>query len=74
LPERWCGEAARRDDARLARRRDRTPLVDGGYRVDEGAVRDDFVHFLAQIGGMALRAEGHGAAVQRDMLPCIPSV
>ena len=37
LAERVCGQAARRDEARGARRLDRNPVVDGGYRRDDGA-------------------------------------
>jgi hypothetical protein len=50
LAERWCWEVARRDDARVARRLDRTQVVDGVYRLDEGAVLEDFLHFLPAIG------------------------
>jgi hypothetical protein len=74
LAERWCWEVARRDDTRLARRLYRTQLVDGVYRLAEGAVLDGFVHFLDHVGVMALRPEGRGAAIPRDMLPCVPSV
>jgi Transposase DDE domain len=74
LAERLCWEVARRDDARIARRLYRKQLVDGVYRLDEGAVLDDFFHFLDQIGVMALLAEVHGAAVQREMLPFIQYV
>jgi hypothetical protein len=74
LAERLCWEVARRDDARMARRLYRKQLVDGVYRLDEGAVLDDFFHFLDQIGVMALLAEVHGAAVQREMLPFIQYV
>jgi hypothetical protein len=42
LAERWCGQVARRDDARVVRRLDRTPVVEGVERLDEGARRDDF--------------------------------
>jgi hypothetical protein len=36
LAERWCWEAARRDDSRVARRLWRQHLVDGGYRWMKG--------------------------------------
>jgi hypothetical protein len=36
LAERLCGQVARRDDARLARRLYRKQVVDGVYRLDEG--------------------------------------
>jgi hypothetical protein len=45
--------------------------VDGVYRLDEGAVLDDFFHFLRALGVMALLEEVHGAAIQREMLPSV---
>jgi hypothetical protein len=42
LAERLCWHAARRDDARVARRLYRRQVVDGVYRLDEGALLDDF--------------------------------
>jgi Transposase DDE domain len=69
LAERLCWEVARRDDTRIARRLYRKQVVDGVYRLDEGAVLDDFFHFLEQVGVMALLAEAHGAGIQRHMLP-----
>jgi Transposase DDE domain len=74
LAERLCWEVAHRDDARIARRLYRKQVVDGVYRLDEGAVLDDFFHFLDQVGVMALLAEVHGAAIQREMLPFIQYV
>jgi hypothetical protein len=74
LAERWCWEVARRDEARIARRLYRQPLVDGVYRLDEGAVLDDFCHVLDQVGVLALLAEVHGAAIQPELLPCIQYV
>jgi DDE family transposase len=74
LAERLCWEVARRDDTRIARRLYRKQLVDGVYRLDEGAVLDDFFHFLDQVGVMALLAEVHGAAIQREMLSFVQYV
>jgi hypothetical protein len=74
LAERLCGEIARRDDSRVARRLYRKQLVDGVYRLDEGALLDDFFHFLRAIGVMALLEEVHGAAIHRVMLPFVQSV
>jgi hypothetical protein len=71
LAERLCWQVARRDDACIARRLYRKQVVDGVYRLDEGAVLDDFFHFLEQVGVMALLAEVHGAGIQREMRPCI---
>jgi hypothetical protein len=68
LAERLCWEVARRDDSRIARRLYRKQEVDGVYRLDEGAVLDEFFHFLQRIGVMALLEEVHGAAIQREMV------
>jgi hypothetical protein len=74
LAERLCWEVAHRDDTRVARRLYRKQEVDGIYRLDEGAVLDDFFHFLDQIGVMALLAEAHGTAMQREMVPYVQYV
>jgi hypothetical protein len=74
LAERWCWEVARRDDARVARRLYRKQLVDGVYRLDEGALLDDFLPFLQAIGVLTLLQEAHGAAIQRTMLPFVQYV
>ena len=71
LAERLCWEVARRDDTRVARRLYRKQLVDGVYRLDEGALLDDFFHFLQASGGMALLELVHGTAIQREMLPVV---
>jgi hypothetical protein len=71
LAERLCWQVARRDEARIARRRYRKQLVDGVYRWDDGAVLDDGFHCLAQVGVMALLAAVRGAAIQRQMLPFV---
>jgi hypothetical protein len=74
LAERLCWEVACRDDSRVARRLYRKQEVDGVYRLDEGAVLDDFFHFLDQIGVMALLTEVHGTAMQREMVPYVQYV
>jgi Transposase DDE domain len=74
LAERLCWEVARRDDARVARRLYRKQEVEGVYRLDEGAVLDDFFHFLQAIGVMPLLEQVHGAAIQREMLPFVQYV
>jgi hypothetical protein len=74
LAERLCWEVARRDDARVARRLYRKQEVDGVYRLDEGAVLDDFFHFLRTIGVMALLEDVHGVAIQREMVPYVQYV
>jgi hypothetical protein len=74
VAERLCWEVARRDDTRIARRLYRQQVVDGVYRLDEGAVLNEFCHFLEQVGVMALLAGGHGAGLQRGMRPLIQDV
>jgi Transposase DDE domain len=74
LAERLCWEIARRDDSRVARRLYRKQLVDGVYRLDEGALLDDFFHFLRAIGVMSLLEEAHGSAIQREMVPFVQYV
>jgi hypothetical protein len=69
LAERLCWEVARRDESRVARRLYRKQEVDGVYRLDEGAVLDEFFHFLQSTGVMALLEQVHGAAIQREMVP-----
>ena len=69
LAERLCWEVARLDDSRVARRLYRRQEVDGVYRLDEGALLDDFFHFLQALGVMALLEQIHGAAIQRVMVP-----
>jgi hypothetical protein len=71
VAERLCWEVARRDDVRIARRLYRKAVVDGVYRLDEGALLDDFFHFLRGIRVMALLEEVHGTAIQREMLPYV---
>ena len=44
------GSGLGRDDLRVARRLYRQQEVDGAYRLDEGAVLDEFCHFLQAIG------------------------
>ena len=74
VTERLCWAVARRDDSRVARRLYRQQVIDGVYRLDEGALLDDFFHFLQAIGVMTLLEETHGAAMPRERLPFVPYV
>jgi hypothetical protein len=74
LAERLCWEVARRDDSRVARRLYRKQEIDGVYRLDEGALLDDFFHFLQAVGVMALLEHSQGAAIQREMIPFVQYV
>jgi hypothetical protein len=71
VAERLGRAGARRDGARIARRRYRKPLVDGVYRLDAGAVLGDFFHFLRSIGVMALLERVHGTAIRREVVPYV---
>jgi hypothetical protein len=62
---------ARRDDRRVARRLYRKQGIDGVYRLDEGALLDDFFHYLEDVGVMALLADIHGTAMPREMVPFV---
>ena len=73
LAERLCWQVARRDDARVARRLYRKQVVDGVYRLDEGALLDGFFHFLQQLGVVDLLGHVQGTAVQREMVPVVQS-
>jgi DDE family transposase len=57
---------------RVARRLYRKHVVDGVYQLDEGAVRDDFFHFLRQLGVLDLMEGVQGKALQREMVPVVP--
>jgi hypothetical protein len=71
LAERLCWQAAQRDDARVARRLYRKGLVDGVYRLDEGALLDDFFHFLRELGLLEVMEGVQAAALQREMVPVV---
>ena len=74
LAERLCWQAARRDDSRVARRLYRKQVVDGVYRLDEGALLDDFFHFLQELGVVDLLEDVQGTAIQREMVPFVQYV
>jgi hypothetical protein len=54
LAEHWCLEVGRRDDSRVARRLYCRHLMEGVYRIYEGALQDDIFHFLDQVGVMGM--------------------
>jgi hypothetical protein len=74
LAERLCWEVARRDDSRVARRLYRKQVVDGIYRLDQGALLDDFFHFLQTLGVMALLEQVYSVATHRMMVPFVQYV
>ena len=71
LAERLCWQAAHRDDSRIARRLYHKQVVDGVYRLDEGALLDDFFHFLQALGVVDLMERVQGTAIQREMVPAV---
>jgi hypothetical protein len=71
LAERLCWQVARRDDWRVARRLYRKQVVDGVYRLDEGALLDEFFHFLRELGVVDWLDDVQGTAIQRVMVPSV---
>jgi hypothetical protein len=71
LAERLCWQAARRDDVRVARRLYRKQMIDGVYRLDEGALLDAFFHFLHEQGVAAWLTDVQGTAIHRVMVPFV---
>jgi hypothetical protein len=71
LAERLCWQAARRDDSRVARRLYRRQVVDGVYRLDEGALLDDFFYFLQQLGVVDWLSDVRSTTIQREMVPVV---
>ena len=71
LAERLCWQAARRDDSRVARRLYRRQVVDGVYRLDEGALLDDFFSFLQQLGVVDWLSDVRSTTIQREMVPVV---
>jgi hypothetical protein len=74
LAERLCWRAARRDDSRVARRLYRRQVVDGVYRLDEGALLDDVLYFLQQLGVGDGLSEVRSTTTQREMVPVVQYV
>jgi hypothetical protein len=74
LAERLCWQAARRDDSRVARRLYRRQVVDGVYRLDEGALLDDFFSFLQQLGVVDGLNDVRRTTIPREMVPVVQYV
>jgi len=74
LAERWCWPVARREATRSARRLYRQHRVEGGYRLDEGARREEVLQCRHERGVRAMRQETHGAGRDRVRVPCVPSL
>jgi hypothetical protein len=71
LAERLCWEAVRRDDLRIARLLYRKQVIDGIYRLDEGAVLDEFFRFLEELGVLERMARVRSTAIEREMVPVV---
>jgi hypothetical protein len=71
LAERLCGQAARRADARVARRL--VPEAGGRWGLPVGcrALLDDFFYVLQELGVGDWLGEVQGTAVQREMVPFV---
>jgi hypothetical protein len=74
VAERLWWPVARRDAMRGARRLSRQPLVDGGYRLDEGALLDEVFPCWQASGVRGLLEQVDGAAIEREMVPGVPYV
>ena len=74
LAELWCWQVVRRDDSRVARLLSRKQVVDGVYRLDEGALLDEFCDFLRALGIMELLEQAQHKAIQQVMIPCVQYV
>jgi hypothetical protein len=69
-----CWQAAYRDEARVARRLDRQHVVDGVYRLEAGALLDDFFQFWRELGVLDLMEGVQGKALQRTRVPSVQSL
>lgn len=68
LVERLEWRFARRDESRIARRLWQKQGVDAIYSLDEGALLDEFVHFLDEVGVLGLWQQVQGEGIQRGMV------
>jgi hypothetical protein len=71
LAERRCWQAARRDDARVAWRLYRQPVVEGVDRLDQGAWLEAFCDCWHKLGVVDLLGHVQGPAVPRAMGPIV---
>jgi len=59
---------ARRDESRIARRLWKKPAVDAISRLEEGAILDECVHFLDEVGVLPRWQALQGDGIQREMV------
>lgn len=69
LAERWCGQAAYRDDSRVARRLSHQPVVDRVYQLDEGAWLAACFDCWQELGVGDGRGDLQGTAIPHEMVP-----
>jgi hypothetical protein len=68
LVERLDWRCARRDESRIARRLWQKQAVDAIYSLEEGAILDEFVHFLDEMGVLPRWQVLQGDEIQREMV------
>jgi hypothetical protein len=68
LVERLDWRFARRDESRIARRLWKKQPVDAISSLEEGAILDEFVHFLDEIGVLSRWQALQGEDIQREMV------
>ena len=68
LVERLDWRFARRDESRIARRLWKKPPMDAIYSLEEGAILDEFVHFLDEVGVLSRWPALQGEDIQREMV------
>jgi hypothetical protein len=71
LAERLGWDVARHDDLRVAQRLYHKQVVDGVYRLDEGALLDDFFYCLQERGVPDWLVNIEGTAGQRETVPFV---
>ena len=68
LVERLDGRFARRDESRIARRLWKKQAVDAISSLEEGAILDEFVHCLDEVGVLPRWQALQGDGIQREMV------
>jgi hypothetical protein len=68
LVERLDWRFARRDESRVARRLWKKQAVDAIYSLEEGALLDEFMHFVDEVGVLARWQTLQGEGIQREMV------
>jgi hypothetical protein len=68
LVERLDWRFARRDESRIARRLWKKQAVDAISSLEEGAILDEFIHFLDEVGVLPRWQALQGDGIQREMV------